>query len=89
MLRDIQSVEIGEMNSNLMDENKDDEMNKRTYQAVMDFSTKLGVPVALGLTVFLYKFGYGAGCFPGSVLWRGDDHRCVFYCENVFHSLAG
>lgn len=38
------------MSDNITAHKEDDKMNVNTYKAVMDFSAKIGIPVALGLT---------------------------------------
>ncbi len=43
--------------------NNDDEMNRNTYKAVMDFSGKFGVPLSLGLTMFSTQLVLANGVF--------------------------
>ncbi len=51
------------MSDNVTKSNSDDEMNRNTYKAVMDFSAKFGVPAAVGLTVMFTSLVMANGFF--------------------------
>lgn len=51
------------MSDNIPSTGSDDEMNISTYKSVMGFSTKVGVPLAIGLTVMFSSFVLANGWF--------------------------
>ncbi|MEL6790998.1 MAG: hypothetical protein AAGH42_11570 [Pseudomonadota bacterium] len=51
------------MAGNTTSNDDDDQMNSNTYKSVMDFSTRIGLPAAAGITVMFTSLVLAKGIF--------------------------
>ncbi|MEM1396095.1 MAG: hypothetical protein AAF742_02620 [Pseudomonadota bacterium] len=79
------SAENKNMSEQVVESNPDSESQRRTYEAVMRFSSQFGVPFAIALTMFFTNLVMGNGV-QIAIVAAIATHLFVFFIVKAFFS---